>query len=260
MFALPKTPQPVMVLLELGLRLFRQSFMPSLPLLFMIALVSSLPALLIPNLYSENMLLKSEAFSSLLTVFPVQLGLLLWLYAAIFQQQAAYLAQQPLNPRQALLKVMPKIVPIYVACWGYSLIVGLGFVVVVLGILFAVSMSFFLLLILLEDNGIFESLRESHILVWGHWWHAAAVLILPLFVMTLSGLTVVSLLQAGIAEGQTPSVEVLQWGQVIYNVVTSLLTPLVEATMLVLFHDLKLRKKGSSPLGIDAATEREFFA
>lgn len=260
MFALPKTPQPVMALLELGLRLFRQTFASSLPLIGMLALVSCLPPLLIPDLYSENMLLHSDAFASLLTVFPLQLGLLLWLYAAIFQQQVAYLAQQPIDTRQALIKVIPKIVPIYIACWGYSLLVGLGLVVVILGVLLAVSMPFFILLILLEDNRIFESLRESHLLVWGHWWHTAAVLTLPLFVMTLSGLTAISLLQMGIVEGETPSVQMMQAGQIIYNIVTSLLTPLVQATMLMLFHDLKLRKKGSSPLGIDGAVEREFFA
>lgn len=259
MLELPKTPQPIANILELGMRLFRLSFRTVLPLTLLIAVISVLPPLLIPNLHSENLTLRSEAIAHFLSLFPLQLGLLVWLYAAIFWQQIGMVTHQAMDSRQALMRVIPKIVALYLACWIYTFIVGLGFVVIILGIVFAVSMPFFMLFILLEKAGIFESIRESHLLVWGYWWHSAAVLILPLLIMILSGLTAAGVVEFLLTNEDTSAEEVLLLGQVVYNFVTSLLTPLMEATLLVLFHDLKLRQKGASPLGSGTAEQSQTF-
>ncbi|OUD14424.1 hypothetical protein [Thioflexithrix psekupsensis] len=248
MFELPKTPQNMLVLFGLGIRLFQASFKVVLPTILMVALLSILPSLFIENLFSSDQQLQAEAIASLMSMFPLQLALLLWLYAALFVQIVAFIRGHHLATREALSYVMPKLLVLYLACWIYAIGVALGLMVIILGVLLMVSMVFFMPFVLFENARIFNSLWHSHQLVWGYWWHSAGVLFVPMLAMFVGGLSL-----AGMGESLAYSLNAspefaLQMAQIIYNVISSFLTPFMVSIMVVLFHDLKLRRTGRSSL------------
>lgn len=133
----------------------------------------------------------------------------------------------------------------------YSLAMMGGFILLIVpGIFLSVSLSMFTLCILLEGDGVIESLRHSFRLVWGNWWRAAivgTVVLIIYYVISLAieipFLVLNSILfdtefgqQAGLAESLLSMV-----GSFLSAIVTF---PLMIAAVIALFHDLKLRKEG----------------
>jgi len=133
----------------------------------------------------------------------------------------------------------------------YSLAMMGGFVLfIVPGIFLSVSLSMFTLCILLEGDGVIESLRHSFRLVWGNWWRAAIVGTVVLIIYYVISLAIEipfmvlnAMLfdtefgqQAGLAESLLSMM-----GSFLSAIVTF---PLMIAAVIALFHDLKLRKEG----------------
>jgi len=117
-----------------------------------------------------------------------------------------------------------------------------------------VAWSLFWAAIVLEEVGPVEALKRSFRLVRGNWWRTLTVLSIPtvLLLVVYMGvglvigftvaLTVPSLLTQGAAVDPITINMVAQIIQIPFN---AAFAPLPIAMMLVLFHDLKLRKEGS---------------
>ena len=112
------------------------------------------------------------------------------------------------------------------------------------------SLLFYALCIVLEGDGVLESLRHSHRLVWGNWWRTAVIVTVVFVVYYVIYLAVevpfavVDQMVFATELGDLPG-----FGQTILSMVgdiiaTVLTFPLMTAVFVAVFHDLKLRKEG----------------
>lgn len=114
------------------------------------------------------------------------------------------------------------------------------------GLILAISLIASMPIFLLEDKGPIDSLTASHRLVWGHWWRTAAIL-------TVGGIIVIVLyfifgfVGAAIAPLVTRG-DALLGGLISLLIVLALLgiviTPFFVSLILNIYWDLKLRKEG----------------
>ncbi len=85
-----------------------------------------------------------------------------------------------------LLPAVKKLHLLIIAGLLYGIAVVIGtFLLVIPGLILAVSLLFFGCLILFEDQGIFESLMNSHRMVWGNWWRTNIVFFIPAFILSI---------------------------------------------------------------------------
>lgn len=104
-------------------------------------------------------------------------------------------------------------------------------------------------LIIIDDKGIFESLSESHKLVWGNWWRTAlylTIIIVIMFAVMLAvqltfGLLIGLVANVGPGDGKMSFLIVLQ---VVNQLVSLVFMPVLIALLIPYYHDLKLRKEG----------------
>ncbi len=130
---------------------------------------------------------------------------------------------------------------IFVVFWGYILFViafVLGSLLLIIpGIILAVSLSFFAFFIVLESMGAYKSLRASHSLIWGHWWRTLTVYMAPgivMMILLMSFGAITSLL----GSATNPVFQIINQG------ISALITPYFLVLAYIQFHDLKLRKSG----------------
>ena len=85
---------------------------------------------------------------------------------------------------------MRRLLPVILASLLYGLaVLGGSLLVIIPGIIVWLSLAFYALCITLEGDGIIESLRHSHRLVWGNWWRTAmigSVVLVVYYVLSLA--------------------------------------------------------------------------
>jgi hypothetical protein len=157
---------------------------------------------------------------------------------------------------ESLIVGIKKAIPVFIALILYSLIVGLGMMLLIIpGLILMLTLLFYQILIVNDNEGIVSSLRTSHRLVWGNYWRTAAVITVPVFIM------IVFLMIPGIIQGYTEAMnqaEMVRQGGVatsyqqsygLADIVSSLLSSIAMAVLAAVciahLNDLKLRKSGS---------------
>ena len=157
---------------------------------------------------------------------------------------------------ESLIVGIRKVIPVFIALILYSLIVGLGMMLLIIpGLILLLTLMFYQILIVNDNEGIFSSLKASHRLVWGNYWRTAAVITVPLFIM------IVFLMIPGIIQGYTEAMnqaEMLRQGgmassyqqaygaaDIVSSLLSSMAMAVLAAVCIVHLNDLKLRKSGS---------------
>jgi hypothetical protein len=244
MFELPTKPQSIAKILEEGIKLFVLCFPKVLLLILIDISLSILLHLLIPELNSsEPEVTIAAVMDSMVFLFLYMIAMLV-LHTAIFYQIGAIISHSDKGSFDALLQALQKLLPIFLATWLYAFLVGIGLMVVIPGIFFAVSLRFFTPLILFENATVHEALQQSYQLVRGNWWQTAAILTVPLFAAMF-----ISVMLSGIVEGFLMSSTTMIkdnvnfWIQIIYLTVDKLFNPLFYAIILMQYYDLKRRSK-----------------
>jgi hypothetical protein len=132
----------------------------------------------------------------------------------------------------------------------YGLAVTGGMLLLIIpGIMFSISMMFFIIAIVVDRAGPVEALGVSRKLVKGNWWRTATIISVPLFV--LIGFFVIVGLAIGVFAGLGGNAGAFQGlqanivMQVVQSLFNSVTTPFFTAIYLVQYHDLKLRKQGA---------------
>lgn len=240
MFELPNSPQPPAKILEYGIKLFIFCFPKVLPLALADAALSALLYWHIPELNYPDMVILINAMANSMSYFFFYIIVMLLLQTAIFYRINAIITQSDLGNFDALLQSAKKLLPIFLATWLYTFLVGFGLMVLIPGIILAVSMRFFTPLILFDNATVFDSLKRSHILVWGNWWRTANVLLMPLlismFIALIASVAVQGIFTSLVAEDQ------INWlVQMTYMTVDKLFNPLFYAIILLQYYDLKQR-------------------
>lgn len=239
------TPVSLGKLFEHSTRLFFASFLTLLLPSSILTAWSFLPGLLIPELSSPDPKVLMEGMNIFLSYFPFYLTGILILYATLFYRLNALLETQALSNFQAFMLAIGKLLALFVAAILYTLFNVLGMMIIFPAIYFGIALILFMPCILFERANGFTALTASYKLVAGEWWRTSAALTFPVMVSVFLGLLSIGSLESLLVILGENKIEVVPYLQFTYTLVTGLLSPLYVTTLLLHYHDLKLRKQQS---------------
>lgn len=144
---------------------------------------------------------------------------------------------------EALIVGLKKFPAMLLATILYSITVSIGsLLLLVPGIILMLSLSFYPVLIIVENLGGYASLQASHSLVWGNWWRTLTVYMAPgiLALIVYIGLGLISYPLSNNANDPT-AVDAMD---IVSNLWSAIVMPYFYTLAYVVYHDLKLRKTG----------------
>lgn len=255
MFSLPTEPGSIGHTLDAGFKLYFVAFKQVLVLSILAALSVSLPMhamiLVMPTFASEGGAPGNGLVAALVVGFIACMIFYMAIYLATLYRIGGIAQGRSQTFGNCLGVGIRKIVPMIIAALLYSLAMMGGFILFVIpGLILWVSLAFFGLCMVLENDGILESLRHSHRLVWGNWWRTAIIGTVVLIVYYVIYLAVevpfavadqmIFATELGALPGLGQTILSLI-GDVVATVITF---PLIASVMIAVYHDLKLRKEG----------------
>ncbi|GMQ96234.1 MAG: hypothetical protein BMS9Abin14_763 [Gammaproteobacteria bacterium] len=255
MYSLPTEPGSIGHTLDAGFKLYFVSFKQVLALTILAALSVSVPVvalvLAIPIFYTNEPTAGNATIVAFVIGFVSIMILYMWFYLAVLCRIGGVAYAQSLSIGACMSTALRRIVPVVLATILFSLAVLGGFLLfIVPGLILWVSLIFYSLCIVLEGDGILESLRHSHRLVWGDWWRTSVigtVVFVVYYVIYLAiqvPFVVVNQMLFDSELGAAPGLGQAMFsmtGDIIAMVIT---LPLMTSVMVAVFHDLKLRKEG----------------
>jgi hypothetical protein len=251
MYVKPDAPASIGGVLDSGFKLMREAFGKVVGLAIVASLVSQLPSVALMGSVDPATGLPSDSAPAmgmgLLIVVVISMLVSLVLYGAIVGRMHAVHSGRDMTVGEAFSLGMGCMLPLagFFILYGLA-VVGGSLLLLVPGLILAVSLMFGSYLLIIDRCGVIESLKQSHRLVWGYWWRTTALLGIAGFIMmvayTLMGFA------AGLAMVANP--EALDAGgfsltsTLVTAVLGGLLTPVFYGLTLATFYDLKLRREG----------------
>lgn len=250
MFELASTPRDLGEILVQGLQLGRLAFRRLFMLTSLLAFLGLIPTFSLVWGAGDV----SISFSGILDRLRGPYGLLalavmvvcLPLRALLLSRIAAASRGQTERLQEELPKALRAWPWLFVAAIVYFLAVCMGTVLLLVpGLILAVSLMFAQYGIVLEGSGPIQALNRSHNLVWGHWWRSLGLLVLmfvPLWVLVaiVSGLLGID--TSSSADMSVTGRALFEQG-VLEMVLVAVFAPFGYSILYVYYHDLKLRKQ-----------------
>jgi hypothetical protein len=250
MFNYATQPLSIGKVLDNGIRLCITSF-PAIALFaFLAAVIMTLPSFFAPPppQAGETVDVGQMVTTSLLPSLLAMLVGFIFMTAMIVRINATAQSRE-VGLGAALGIGLKKLLPVYIGMILYVIAIMAGMVVLIIpGLILMMSLAFYQMLIVLDDNRTIEALRTSHKLVWGNWWRTTTVFLVPgvfyIVIYTILGLVMGMFIPfADIANGEGAGS--LQLGIGIMMIAVSTFTmPLFYSIALTQLNDLKLRKQG----------------
>lgn len=264
MYSLPTEPGSIGHTLDAGFKLYVVSFKRVLGLSVLAILSMVVPIILATVALVGFLGTNNEpgvALIGLLTVGTIgAMCLYMGFYLAVMCRIGGIAYGQDLSFGASVSMGMRRLLPVFAASLLYVLAMMLGYIALIIpGIILSLSLAFFGLCIVLEGDGIIESLKHSHRLVWGHWWRTAviATVVFVIYYVFSLAIQIPFIVLEQVLTTPEPAAngaaEVVQsfaplvngifstLGSILAAVVT---VPLMVAVFVVVFHDLKLRSEG----------------
>jgi hypothetical protein len=248
MSAVVTEPLTIGQVLDRGFQLFKQSIPVVWPLTLLAALLSGLPALLLAPHKAANGTVDAHFGAmfgtmalSLLFTFTVYIGLIRKIDDIAENRNALPLSEAYFGGFKFLLRYIA-------ASFLFGFVMMLGFVLLLIpGFILMLSLSFYPYYVILERASPADSLRNSHKLVWGHWWRWSAIFTVSvmLFAAVYAVLGVGATLLGHAVGGADSKFAGLIGSFCAQVVVTTIATPLLYSIQLIGFRDLQLRKGGA---------------
>jgi ABC-type multidrug transport system permease subunit len=253
-------PSSIGRVLDSGFKLFAASFKPVLMLVIFTALIN-----VILQYAMYQIMLPAQGFASeeemaqyMISAAPqlIAVSVMIWLvsiilYNAILSRVGEVARGGDGVMYDALIVGIRKTLPVFIAAILYTLAISIGFMLLVIpGLILMITLLFFQVLIVVENEGIIASLKQSHRLVWGNYWRTTAVILVPFFIMY--ALIMVVAFAAGFLGAVTspemmegPAYTTFGLFDVLMASVSVLMVPLMDAIFVAHVNDLKLRTSGS---------------
>ena len=264
MYSLPTEPSSIGHTLDAGFKLYAESFKRVIGLSVLSIMALIVPMLLVTFALAGFVAGNADPDVGIIAVFTVAtivtMGFYMVFYLAIVCRIGGIAYGQDLSFGASAAMGLRRLLPVFVASLLYFLGIVLGYIALIIpGIFLSLSLAFYALCIVLEGDGIIESLKHSHRLVWGHWWRTAIIATVVFVIYYIFSLAIqipfivveqVLTTPAPVANGAE---EVMQafaaMGGGALSMVGSFLAmvvtvPLMIAVFVVVFHDLKLRSEG----------------
>ncbi len=255
MYRLPTEPGSIGHTLDAGFKLYFVSFKRVLVLSILAALSLAVPmlavVLAIPMFSGEG----QAPGAALIAVFVIGVlvvtGLYLWFYIAAMCRIGGVAYGQNLTLGACLSTGLRRLIPVILASLLYGLAMMGGMILFIIpGMILWLSLAFYTLCIVLEGDGILESLRHSHRLVWGNWWRTATigtVVFIVYYVIYLAieiPFVIVDQIVFESEAGDLPGFAQAMLSMLGSTLSTVITFPLMLSVFVAVFHDLKLRKEG----------------
>jgi hypothetical protein len=189
-------------------------------------------------------------FASLGIGMVIAMLLAVVFYTAMFYKLAGEAKDHAIGIGASLGLGAKAAIPLLITGILYSIAVTLGFILLVIpGIIVMVSLVLYMPAFTMDNAGIIGSLKKSHNLVWGNWWRTLVILSVPTIILLviLGGIGILSAALIGFSVSQSEG-DFLQYQlmlEVAQYIINVFLAPLFPALMIILYHDLKLRKEGA---------------
>ncbi len=149
----------------------------------------------------------------------------------------------PKTTAEAISSAISDFFPLLLVAALYSIMIvcGIAFLVVP-GIIFSISLMFAFIIRLIEHHDVFESLINSHKLVWGHWWYSLLVLSVPIL-LNLIVFLAIFISTVGILTHFSETWSHAYFFAFVLNTILQIFfIPFILSTVLSLFYDLKTKK------------------
>ena len=253
-------PSGIGRVLDSGFKLFVASLKPLTLLIVVTAIINIIMqfAMYQTMLPMQQLATQEEVAQYMAAMMPQLIGvaLIMWLVSVILYNAILSRIGEVANDGDgvlydALIVGIRKVVPVFIAAILYTLVVSIGFVLLIIpGLILMVTLLFFQVLIVVDDEGIIAALKRSHNLVWGNYWRTTAVILVPIFIIYALLMAIMfaagffgAVTTADMATGQIP----VHFGifEVVMAVVSVMMVPLLDAVLIAHVNDLKLRKSGS---------------
>ena len=253
-------PSSIGRVLDSGFKLFAASLKPVLLLIIVTAIINIIMqyAMFQTMLPAQQFTTQEEMAQYMAGIMPQLVGvsLIIWvvsiiLYNAILSRVGEVAKGGDRELYDALIVGIRKAFPVFIAAILYALAISVGFMLLVIpGLILMITLLFFQVLIVVDDEGIIASLKQSHRLVWGNYWRTTAVIMIPFFIMY--ALIMVTAFAAGFFGAITTPEMVdgqmhMTFGvfDMLMAAVSVLMVPLLDSIFIAHVNDLKLRKSGS---------------
>lgn len=256
MLILPEQPQSIGKTLDAGIKLYLASFKSVIVLSLMYGFISVIPQLLMSRVAPA---MRAGHWGTIVPIFFALFFFNLLLINALVYRIGMVARDTPVSLGAALKLGLKRLLPVIFGSILYGLSVALGLVLLIVpGIILMFSLFFFSAAIILDGVGMRASLGLSHRLVWGNWWRTTTVLsvIAIISFAFYIGLGALIGVAVGMSVGNNAAL-VQQLVQPVIALFSAFLTPLFYSILVVLYHDLKVRKQGTD---IAARLESAFVA
>lgn len=245
MYTKPDTPLSIGGVLDDGFKLTRATYKHVFGIALLGAFASNIPSMMItPN--AEDPLAIFGPGLILATIIGSLFGLFVFAWAV--HRVHSISEGREISLGEAAPHAASNYLTLLVVMICYVLIVVLGlFAFVIPGIILGLTLLLAPYLVVIDNQGFVDALKQSHNLVWGNWWRTAVIFTVIFFILTVLYLviTVVVALVIGFQAAETESsmlLNLLNW--VIVPVITATYMPVMYACTVAIFNDLKLRKEG----------------
>ena len=250
MFELASTPSDLGEILVQGVKLGQQAFRRLFMLTSLMAFLGIVPTAClvwgagdVPITW-DYMLMHSRGGYGLAGVLTLLTGLLL--RALLLNRIAAAAHGQTESFGTELRKAAHVWLWLLIAIIVYALAVGFGtLLLVVPGLILAVSLCFWDFGVVLEGLSPINSLNASHNLVWGYWWRTLGMFLLIFLPLSVLVAIVAALLGLDLGSmSETAATGRTMFGQTVLEMVlAAVFGPFIYSIFYVYYHDLKLRKQ-----------------
>lgn len=256
MFALANRPQSIGRTLDSAFKLFFAGFGKVIVLALVAAFIANLPSI---ALSTRTGAADAEALAALgwkfLGLFLVTMILATALNTAILRRLVVLSDRGKADDSmgQSIAIGFKCLVPVLVGLILYGLAVGAGLILLIVpGLFLLVSLYLFWPAIVLEGKGPIDALKRSYNLVRGNWWRTFTVVSIPVFLLIafyLGTMFVIGIV-LGVTTGGDPTTltsTVERTALIVHLLevpVNAVSLALLYAVLVVLYHDLKLRKEG----------------
>lgn len=256
MFALANRPQSIGKTLDSGFKLFFAGFGKVFILALVAAFVANLPSIVLGTKVqaADPEALRGMGWQILALFLVAMIGAIA-LNTAILRRLATLgnggAADDSMG--KSIAVGFKYLVPVFVGVILYGVAVGAGMLLLIIpGIFLLVSLYLFWPAIVMEGKGPIEALKRSHRLVRGNWWRTLTVMSIPIFLVV--AFYVAAMFVIGIVLGVSSAADPTALTTTVEK--TTLILHLLEvpvnavslalfyAVLVVLYHDLKLRKEG----------------
>ena len=245
MSQIAEQPNTIAKVLDSSFKLYLVSFKKLIGLGLMIA-AAALAFNLVFQMTMSGLQSKSDP-DAFLNVLPLFLGIFIVygiatiiLYAAMISRIDNLVHEKDDSIAGAIALGLKKLPSMLLASVLYTLALIVGSLLLVIpGLILSLSLAFFAYLLILENEGAYQSLKSSHKLVWGNWWRTATVFMVPGIVIMIVFVLI------GIIAGATGSLD-QEFGifDVITNLFAAIYMPYFYCLAYVQYRDLKLRAYG----------------